>query len=115
MDELTTTAPSTVAEVKDGSVRTFEVSPEDAGIERAKSGDLKGGDIEFNAAAIRSVLHGEPGRLRDAVVFGTAAMLLVADRVGDLREGAARASAAIDKGAAAGALEQMVAITRGTA
>lgn len=115
MDELTTTAPSLVAEVKDGRVTTFEVSPEDAGIERARSGDLKGGDSEFNAQAIRAVLRGEPSRLRDAVLFGTAAVLLVADRVGDLREGAACAAAAIDGGGAAAALERMIAITRGTA
>ncbi|WP_027136066.1 anthranilate phosphoribosyltransferase [Geminicoccus roseus] len=113
MDELTTTAPSLVAEVKDGRVTTFEVTPEDAGIERARSGDLKGGDAAFNAAAIRAMLQGEPSRLRDAVVFGTAAVLLVAERVADLREGAARATEAIDSGAAAKALERMTAITQG--
>jgi anthranilate phosphoribosyltransferase len=115
MDELTTTAPSLVAEVKDGRVTTFEVTPEEAGIERARSGDLKGGDAEHNAAAIRALVQGEPGRLRDAVVFGAAAVLLVADRVRDLREGAVRAAAAINEGAAARALDRMIAITKGLA
>ena len=112
MDELTTTAPSSVAEVKDGKVTTFEVTPEEAGIERARSGDLQGGDSAFNAAAIRSMLEGRPSRLRDAVTFGAAATLLVADRVDDLREGALLAASAIDGGAAARALDQMIAITR---
>ncbi|HEX2527676.1 MAG TPA: anthranilate phosphoribosyltransferase [Geminicoccus sp.] len=112
MDELTTTAASLVAEVQDGGVRLFEVTPEDAGIERAKSGDLKGGDSEYNARAIRDVLSGERNRLRDAAVFGSAAVLLVAGRVTDLKEGARLAAAAIDDGSALSALEQMVMITR---
>ena len=111
MDELTTTAPSIVAEVRDGTVETFEVTPEDAGLDRAKSGDLKGGDIEFNAAAIRALLRGERGPLRDAVVFGTAAVLVVAGRVSDLQEGAVLAADAIDNGSAAQALTRMVSIT----
>jgi anthranilate phosphoribosyltransferase len=115
MDELTTTSASTVAEVRNGEVRMFEVLPEDAGIERARSGDLKGGDSEHNAKAIRAVLSGEPSRLRDAVVFGAAATLLVADRARDLREGAEIAASAIDNGAAARALERMIAITHGGA
>jgi anthranilate phosphoribosyltransferase len=115
MDELTTTAPSLVAEVRGGTVRMLEVKPEDAGIERARSGDLKGGDSTFNARAIRDVLQGAPSRLRDAAVFGAAAVLLVADRVGDLREGARMAAAAIDEGAAMQALDRMIAITRNEA
>jgi len=115
LDELTTTAPSLVAEVRDGKVNVFEVGPEEAGIERARSGDLKGGDAAYNAAALRAVLAGQRGPLRDAIVFGAAAVLLVADRVGDLREGARVAAAAIDEGRAARALERMIEITRSCA
>ena len=115
MDELTTTAASTVAEVRNGEVRMFEVLPEDAGIERARSGDLKGGDSEHNAKAIRAVLSGEPGPLRDAVVLGAAATLVVSDHARHLREGAEIATHAIDDGSAARALDRMIAITQGGA
>ena len=111
MDELTTTAPSLVAEVKNGRVTTFEVIPEQAGIERARSGDLQGGDSAHNAAAIRAVLAGKRDRLRDAAIFGAAATLVVAERAVDLVEGARLATAAIDDGAASRALERMIDIT----
>ena len=73
MDELTTTGPSYVAELDGGAVRCFEVSPGDVGLATASLDDLKGGDAEHNAAAIRAVLDGEPGPFRDIVVYNAGA------------------------------------------
>lgn len=111
MDELTTTGPSTVAELKDGDIALFEVVPEDAGLPRAKLADLKGGDAKANAEAIRVLLHGEPGPFRDIVLLNTAAALIVAGRASNLADGVERAARAIDEGTAATALDRLIAIT----
>ncbi len=111
LDELTTTGPSYVAELKDGRVACFEVVPEEAGIPRAAPADLKGGDAETNAAAMRGMLDGEPGPFRDVVVYNAAAALIVADKAESLEQGAALAAAAIDGGAAKATLRKLAAIT----
>lgn len=111
LDELTTTGPSWVAEYKDRTVSTFEISPGDAGLPIARPADLKGGTPEENASALRDVLAGKPGAYRDIVVFNAAAALVVAAKAADLREGAEQAAQAIDSGAAAKALERLVSIT----
>jgi anthranilate phosphoribosyltransferase len=111
LDEITTTGPTQVAELKDGKVRSFEVRPEDAGLPRATLADLKGGDATVNAAAIREVLAGEPGPFRDIVLLNAGAALIVGGKVTSLREGAERAAHAIDTGAAARALDKLVAVT----
>jgi anthranilate phosphoribosyltransferase len=113
LDELATTAPTLVAEWDGNRVRRFEVTPEDAGLPRARPEDLKGGEPEYNAEAIRSVLAGIRSPLRDAAIMSAAGALLVAGRVGGLRDGAELAAAAIDSGAAQGALERLVRITNG--
>ncbi|MDX9861362.1 MAG: anthranilate phosphoribosyltransferase [Rhodospirillales bacterium] len=112
LDELTTTGPSYVAELRDGAVRTFEVTPEDAGLPRALPGDLKGGDADANAAALRAVLGGQKGPLRDVVLYNAAAGLVVAGKAGDLNEGVQLAARSIDSGVAAAALDRLVEITR---
>ena len=111
LDELTTTGPSYVAELDDGAVRVFEVEPSDAGLRVARPADLRGGDAETNAAAMRAMLGGERGPFRDAVVFTAAAALLVAGRAANLREGADRAAEAIDAGRAKATLRRLVEIT----
>lgn len=111
LDELTTTGPTLVAEWNGTSVRTFEVTPEAAGLPRARLEDLKGDDPAHNAEAIRAVLGGVKGPFRDAVVLGAAGALLVAGKAADLRQGAALAAHAIDSGAALAALERLVRIT----
>jgi anthranilate phosphoribosyltransferase len=111
LDELTTTGPSTVAALEGGSVKTFEVAPEDAGLAIAKPADLLGGDGDYNAKAMSAMLAGEKSAFRDIVIFSAAAALIVADRASDLKEGATMAAAAIDDGKARGALETMVRIT----
>ena len=111
MDELSTTGSSLVAELKDGAVSSFEVTPQDAGLPLAKLDDLKGGDAEHNAHALRAMLDGEPGPLRDVVLYSSAAALIVADKVEDLRSGVEMAARAVDSGAARDKLERLVAIT----
>ncbi|MDZ3837343.1 MAG: anthranilate phosphoribosyltransferase [Rhodospirillales bacterium] len=113
LDELTTTGPSFVAELKDGAVRTFEVSPQDAGLPAARPEDLKGGDAETNAAAMRAMVGGERGPFRDAVIFNAAAALVVAGKAQGLAEGAELAARSIDGGGARAALARLVAITQG--
>ena len=111
LDELTTTGPSTVAETRDGVVRTFQVTPEDAGLPRAHPEHLTGGDAATNAAAMKALLSGEKSPYRDIVVLNAAAALVVAGRSDTLSAGAARAALAIDEGEAMRVLDRMVAIT----
>jgi anthranilate phosphoribosyltransferase len=111
LDELTTTGPSLVAELKDGKVSTFEVTPADAGLPLAEPAALKGGDPATNALALNAVLDGHPGAFRDIVLYNAAAALLVADHAGDLKEGARIAAAAIDTGKARQTLDRLIAIT----
>lgn len=111
LDELTTTGPSFVAELRDGTVDTFEVAPEDAGLPRAKPDDLKGGDPELNAQAMKDMLAGDPGPFRDVVLYNAAAALMVADKAENLTDGVALAAAAIDDGKAMETLDKLVAVT----
>ncbi|CCG39887.1 anthranilate phosphoribosyltransferase [Magnetospirillum molischianum] len=111
LDELTTTGPSTVAEFKNGEVRVFTVTPEQAGLARAVPDDLKGGDAAVNAAALRTVLAGEKGPYRDIVVLNAAAALVVAGRSPDLAAAARQAEQAIDSRAATAILDRMITIS----
>jgi anthranilate phosphoribosyltransferase len=111
LDELTTTGPTDVAEWKDGAVRRFQVTPEDAGLPRADLSELRGGDADENAAALRALLDGAPGAYRDIVLMNAAAALVVADRAADLREGASLAASVIDDGRAQTALSELVRVT----
>ncbi len=113
LDELTTTTQSSVAELRDGEIRQFEVTPEQAGVARATLDDLRGGDARDNAAALRALLDGEAGPYRDIVVLNAAAALVVADRADGLARGADLARRALDSGAAAARLEALVRVTNG--
>ena len=94
-----------------------EVAPQvaveaaDAGLPEASIDQLRGGDAEENAAALRALLDGAAGAYRDVVLLNTAAALIVADRADSLAEGAALAAAAIDDGRAAAALAALVRVT----
>jgi anthranilate phosphoribosyltransferase len=114
LDELTTTGATDVAEVKDGKVRVFEVTPADAGLAPAKLSDLKGGNAAFNAEAIQDVLAGKKTPLRDIAILNAAAALIVAGLAANLTDGAAMAAHSIESGAAKLALDRLVAITNGT-
>ena len=115
LDEITITGPTQAYELRDGTIRAFEITPEDAGLKRARPEDLKGGDASVNAAALRTLLHGRGGPYRDIVVLNTAAALVIADKAPDLKTGAAMAQDALTNGKAAKVLASLVAISHGRA
>jgi anthranilate phosphoribosyltransferase len=113
MDELTTTGPSHVAQLKDGVIEEFTITPEDAGLAIANPDDLIGGDAAQNADAIRELLAGGPGAFRDIVLLNAGAALVVAGKANDIRQGVELATEAVDSGAAQAALSKLVEISNG--
>jgi anthranilate phosphoribosyltransferase len=111
LDEITTTGMTEVVALEDGRIRRFAIDPRELGIALARPEDLKGGDPGDNAAALQAVLDGARTPYRDVAVLNAAAALVVAEAVADLREGVERAAAAVDRGAAKGALERLVAVS----
>ena len=111
LDEITTAGPTSVAELKNGEIRTFEITPEDAGLPRATPEALRGGDAMANAKALLDVLKGKKGPFRDVAVLNAAAALIVAGKAKDLKEGAALAAHAIDSGEAEGRLDRLIAVS----
>ena len=107
LDELTVAGPNSVVELRDGSLRSFTITPEDAGLPRAPVAAIRGGEAAVNAAALGAVLRGAAGPYRDTVLLNAAAALIVAGRAEALRDGVAQAAAAIDSGAALAALETL--------
>ncbi|GAB2182752.1 anthranilate phosphoribosyltransferase [Roseibium sp. LAB1] len=113
MDEITTTGPTAVAELKNGTIRSFEISPQDVGLAISDPKDLKGGLPSENAKALRDVLAGAKNAYRDVVLFNAAASLLVADKAETLRDGVEMAAQSIDSGSAADTLEKLIAASNG--
>ncbi len=111
LDEITTTAPTHVAEVRDGRVSTYDIAPEDFGLPLASIEDLKGGEADENAEIVRSILAGEKGPRRDIVLLNSAAALIAGSRAGDFNEGIATAARAIDSGAAKEKLDALISMT----
>jgi len=111
LDELTITGPTTVASFDDGRVETFEVVPEDFGLPRARLEDIRGGEPQDNAAAMRNLLGGAGGPLRDVVLLNSGAALLIAGRVTTVEAGIELAAEALDSGAARIVLEDLIART----
>src|SRR5437868_244335 len=111
LDEITTSGPSHIAALENGAVRTFDISPEDVGIARAKPEAPKGGDAQANAAALMTVLKGNKGPYRDIAIFNAAASLIVAGKAKDLKEGAALAAKSLDSGEAEGRLERLIKVS----
>ncbi len=112
LDEISTSGPTRIAEVRDGSLREFELSPEDVGLPRAPLEELRGGDAAHNAALLLGVLRGEPGAKRTAVLINAGAALAAAGVCETIIEGVELAKAAIDSGAALARLEQLITISR---
>ena len=111
LDEITTSGPTSVAALENGKVRTFEITPEDAGLKRVKPDALRGGDAEHNAKALLDVLKGKPGPFRDVAILNAAAALIVAGKAKDLKDGAALAAKSIDSGEAEGRLDRLIAVS----
>lgn len=113
LDELTVTGPSFVAQIANGDLRSFEITPEQAGLQRYELKDILGGTPDENAAAIHALFDGASGAYRDIVLLNAAAALIVADKADDLKQGVAIARDAIDSGAAKQTLAKLVAVSNG--
>jgi anthranilate phosphoribosyltransferase len=111
LDEITITGPTRIAEVREGSVRTYEVTPEEFGMKRAQLEDISGGDAAANAAIIREILAGKKSPKRDVVLLNAAAALVAAGKVEHLADAVPLAAQSIDSGAAAAKLETLVKFT----
>ncbi len=108
-DEISIAGPTWVAQLRDGGITEFEISPEDAGLPVHPFEAVLGGDPAQNAAALRALLAGETGAYRDAVLLNAAAALLIAGRAANLAEGAEIAAESIDSGAAQVKLDALAA------
>jgi anthranilate phosphoribosyltransferase len=112
LDELTTTGPTSVLALQNGSIERFTVEPEEVGLRRAAVADLRGGSPADNADAVHRVLAGVPGPHRDIVVLNAGAALVIAGVAGNLAEGVDRAAAAIDDGRAAATLDSLIRVSQ---
>jgi anthranilate phosphoribosyltransferase len=110
-DELSIAAPSKVAALKDGKITEFDIHPEDAGLPVHPFADIMGGSPAENATAFRALLNGTAGAYRDAVLLNSAAALLVAGHVDNLKSGVEAARSSIDSGAARARLDALARIT----
>jgi anthranilate phosphoribosyltransferase len=112
IDELSPAGPNFVCEVVNGDVRTRNIDPLEFGLPRCDPAELRGGSPEENAAAIRAVFAGENGGRRDAILLNAAGAIAAGGHADDLREGLELAREAVDSGAAASRLDELVAFTR---
>ncbi|MCF4164618.1 bifunctional anthranilate synthase component II/anthranilate phosphoribosyltransferase [Zavarzinia compransoris] len=112
LDEVTTTGPTFVAELAtDGTIREFQITPEEAGLPRVDPSELKGGDPQANTFAMRALFDGVKNAYRDIVCLNVAAGLMVADKVTSLSDGVKAAQACIDDGRARKAVETLVKVS----
>ena len=108
LDEITTTTETKIVEAKNGVFKSFVITPEDAGLKRAKPEDLKGGDAAHNAQALMEVLEGQASAYRDIAVINAGAALVIAEKAATIREGVAQAMAALDQGKTKETLARLV-------
>jgi len=108
LDEITITGVTRIAEAREGSVRSYEVEPEEFGMRRAALQEISGGDASENAAIIRAVLDGERSPRRDVVILNSAAALVAAGMADHIAGAIPIAEKSIDSGAAAGKLAALV-------
>ena len=111
MDELTTAGETQVAALKNGELTTFIVTPEDAGLKRVTMDDLRGGNPQQNAEALREVLDGKHGAYRDIVLLNAAAAFIIAGKAETLKEGVKIGEASIDEGKARAKLDELVKVS----
>jgi anthranilate phosphoribosyltransferase len=113
LDEITISGPTRIAEVRDGQVRTYEVTPEEFGLAPMPIQTLTGGDAPENARIIREVLSGKKSPCRDVVLLNAAATLVAAGRSSHLSEAMPLAATSIDSGSASAKLEALAKFTQG--
>jgi len=105
LDEVTTTDKTFVAEVKNRSLKDYEIAPEDFGLKRAKFNDLLGGSIAENVKIVQQVLAGKNGSRREIVLLNAGCAIYAADKADTITEGIKLAEKSIDSGAALKKLE----------
>jgi anthranilate phosphoribosyltransferase len=111
LDEITITGPTRVAEIRDGRLRSYEISPAEFGFKTAPLSTLSGGDAAENARVVREILGGEKSPRRDVVLMNAAAALVAAGKAEHLKDGAAIAGESIDSGHAAEKLDALIRFT----
>ena len=111
LDEISLSAPTKVCEIKDGALHTYEIKPEDFGLTRCKKEDLAGGDPKENAAITLSILEGEKGAKRDAVLLNAGAALYIGEKAKSMQEGINLAARLIDSKRALKVLEDFIKVS----
>ena len=111
LDEITTSGPTSVAALENGSIDTFEISPEEFGLRKVKPEALRGGDAAANAQAVLNVLRGKASAFRDVALLNAAAALVVAGKAKDLKDGLHAAAHSVDSGEAEGRLDRLIAVS----
>lgn len=111
LDEITISGKTKVAEVRDGKVRSYEVTPEEFGLQRAPLSSISGGDATTNAAIIREILDGVRSPRRDIILLNAAAALVASGKANSIAEGVPLASESLDSRAALKKLEALIAFT----
>jgi anthranilate phosphoribosyltransferase len=111
LDEITTSGTTHIAALENGKVRTFEITPEEVGLPKARPEALRGGDAKTNADALMGVLKGTKSAFRDVALLNAAAALVVAGRAKDLKDGVALAAKSVDSGEAEGRLDRLIAVS----
>ena len=108
---MTTAGTTKIAALENGTIRTFEIEPEDVGLRRVDMSELKGGEAEVNARALRGVLEGDQNAYRDIVLLNSAAALVISGKAKDLKDGIALAAQSIDSGSALAVLQKVIAVS----
>ncbi|MGC1777097.1 MAG: anthranilate phosphoribosyltransferase [Xanthobacteraceae bacterium] len=111
LDEVTTSGSTSVTALEDGTITSFEITPEEVGLRRVRPEELRGGDAPANARAVEDVLEGKKTALRDVALFNAAAALVVAGKAKDLKSGFALASHSVDSGEAEGRLDRLIVVS----
>ncbi|MBQ7223778.1 MAG: anthranilate phosphoribosyltransferase [Erysipelotrichaceae bacterium] len=111
LDEISASSETKICEIRDGWFKSFTIAPEDFGFERCRKEDLQGGDPEENARITRSILSGEKGPRRNAVVMNAGAALYIGGQAGSLKEGVRLAERIIDSGKALETLEKFISLS----
>lgn len=111
LDEISLSSPTKICEIKDGTLYTYEIKPEDFGLSRCKKEDLAGGDPKENAAITLSILNGESGAKRDAVLLNAGAALYIGEKAKSIQEGINLAARLIDSKKALKVLEDFIKVS----
>ena len=111
LDEITTSGPTSVTALENGTIRSFEISPEEVGLPKVKPEALRGGDAATNAKAVEDVLEGKPSPYRDVALFNAAAALVVSGKARDLQGGMELAVKSLDSGEAEGRLDRLIVVS----